>query len=163
LFAVWLTPNDEDTDYLSSIIKNLSEKYDAPEFFPHITLYGLVDVALSIVEDAVRYSIENLSPFLVKNSSISYSDNFWKSIFINIELNHQLKVINSRLAQRLSKYSVYEFIPHISLIYKIIDTSKKIKIINKLKLKPELTINKIGIQKFSENIHDWKIVRYFEL
>ncbi len=163
MFAVWSIPVKKDADYLSSIIKNLSEKYDAPEFFPHITLYGLVDVSLSIVEDAVRYSIENLSPFLVKNSSISYSDNFWKSIFINIELNHQLQVINSRLAQRLSKYSVYEFIPHISLIYKIIDTSKKIKIINKLKLKPELTINKIGILKFSENIHDWKIVRYFEL
>ncbi len=161
MFAVWLLPNTEDIEYLNGIIKNLSQRYSAPEFVPHITVYGLVDPSLEVLEECVKNSISDSKPFIVKKSGIDYSDDIWKTIFINIKPNSSLISINKKLARKLGQYARYEFMPHISLIYKKIDDAEKKKIIDSLKIKNEFTIDKIAIQKFSENVHEWEIIRTY--
>ncbi len=163
MFAIWLLPDTNDTKYLSRIITNLSRKFNSPEFLPHMTIYGLVDARLSVVEDAITNAISNLNSFTVKKSEINYSDNIWKTIFINIVLNQELESINEKLAQKLGQYVNYEFLPHISLIYKKIAESKKVKIIDGLDIKNEFVVDKVAIQQYSENVNEWKIIRYFKL
>lgn len=163
MFAVWLLPTNEDVSYLSEIVKKLSKAYDAPEFLPHITVYGLVNTDSRVIKDAVRKSITNLKPFMVRTAGISYSDYIWKSVFINIELNSDLVLINEKLSHKLAKYSTYEFSPHISLIYKNMDEFEKKKLIEGIEQKNQLVIDKIAILKFSENIHQWKIVETLKL
>ncbi len=161
MFAVWLLPDMEDTKYLSGIIKNLSQRYDAPEFLPHITVYGLVDPSLEVLEECVRNSISDSKPFIVKKAGIDYSDDIWKTIFVNIEPNSNLNTINEELASKLGQYTKYEFVPHISLIYKKIEDVEKKEIIDSLKIKNEFIIDGIAIQKFSENVYEWKIIRTY--
>lgn len=162
MFAIWLLPTKNDTKYLSSIITNLSRKFNSPTFLPHITIYGLVDAPLSIIEDAITTAISNLSSFTVKKSEINYSDNIWKTIFINIVPNQELKSINEKLAQKLDQYTNYEFLPHISLMYKKIARSEKVKVIDNLHIKNEFLMDRIAIQQYSDNVHEWKNVRYFK-
>ena len=100
MFAIWLLPDTNDTKYLSRIIANLSCKFNSPEFLPHITIYGLVDVCLSLIEDAITNAISNLNSFIVKKSEINYSDNIWKTIFINIIPNQELESINESTKAR---------------------------------------------------------------
>ena len=38
---------------------------------------------------------------------------------------------------------------------------EKRKIIDNLKIKKEFTIDKIAIQKYSDNVNEWKIVKEF--
>lgn len=163
MFAIWLLPDTNDTEYLSRIITNLSHKFNSPTFLPHITIYGLVDAHLSVVEDAVTNAISNLNSFTVKKSGINYLDDIWKTIFINIFPNQELESINEKLAQKLGQYANYEFLPHISLMYKKLAESEKVKIIDDLDIKNEFAMDRVAIQQYSENVNEWKIIRYFKL
>jgi len=160
MFTVWLLLQKKDSKFISMIIKKLSQKYNSPEFLPHITIYGSVD-SRQAIEEAVKISIEDLKPFKVRTIGIDYSNDVWKTIFINIELNHELNLINKKISRNLNPYSAYQFVPHISLIYKKIPVIEKRKIIDNIKIKKKFTIDKIAIQKYSDNVNEWKIVKEF--
>ena len=163
MFAVWALPETKDFDYLSNIINELSKKYEFHTFFPHITLYGLVDVDSLYLENVIADSIINIKPFHVEKEKIDYSDDFWKSIFILIKKNQELEKIHSTLAKNLKKFAIYDLIPHLSFAYKNLEKDEKIKIIESLEIKNDFTIDKIGILEFSQNIKKWKIIKKFYL
>ena len=163
MFAIWLLPNKDDTNYLSDIIHELSYKLNSPEFSPHITVYGIVKTNQGILEEAITNILKNLKPFIVKKSRVKHSDFFWKTIFIDITPNRELNFINSKLSNYLSKYANYDFSPHISLVYKKMEIHERIKIIENLSLKDKFTIGNIAIQKYSDNVNEWKIVRNYNI
>ena len=157
-----MTFSPDDEEYLSEIIKELSILYSSHFFIPHITVYGLVQTNLSDLEEIIR-KILNFHPILVKRQSVFHSENFWKTVYIQIEKNNVLDKIYSILKKELGNYSTYEFNPHISLIYKKISVPEKETLIKKLNLKSEFLVSGIAIQEFDENILKWKIVKNFKL
>ena len=84
-------------------------------------------------------------------------------MFVGIKLNKNLNRISKILSKDLEKYEKYKFKPHISLIYKQMSQYEKQELVNKIQIKNDFKISGIGIQKFSENINEWKIVRKYEL
>ncbi|MFB5629281.1 MAG: hydrolase, partial [Nitrosarchaeum sp.] len=67
------------------------------------------------------------------------------------------------LKKHFEKILKYQFNPHISLIYKILSSEEKNKIINELKIKNEFRVDKLAIQKFSPDIEKWEIVKEYSL
>ncbi|NJK77781.1 MAG: hydrolase [Nanoarchaeota archaeon] len=162
MHAVWLTFSKEDREYLKNIIDKISEKYQAPKFEPHITIYGLVDSKISIIENIVEESILNQNSFLVKKSEISQSEELWKTVFIELKNNQQLDSIHNNLKKYFENISKYEFIPHISLIYKILPIEERKQIVKELNTKNEFIVSKLAIQKFFPDIEKWKIVKEYD-
>lgn len=163
MYAIWLLLDDKDTIYIKDIINELSLKFDSPKFIPHITIYGLVDIDYLTVEKIVRNSISEATSFFVRKSELKYSDNFWKSLFIDIKRNKELYLLNMKLKLELYKFNKYKFSPHISLMYKNLNKTEKVKILQNLKIKNKFRINKMAILKFLEKISEWKIVQIFHL
>lgn len=163
MFAVWLLPMNEDMEYLKKIVKNLSLEYDSPEFYPHVTVYGLVNTGMELINNAINYSITDLKPFKIRKLSLAHSNNLWRTVFIKIKTNKELLLINRRLSDRLYQYAEYNFAPHISLIYKNMSRSERIKIIKTMKIKDEFTLDKIAILKFSRSINEWLILKSIKL
>ena len=163
MHAIWLTFSKNDRDYLKKIIDELSEKYQAPKFEPHITVYGLVDSEMSLIESIAKEATLNCNSFLVKKSEILQSEELWKTVYVELKMNNQLEMIHKNLKKHFEKISNYEFNPHISLIYKILSIEEKIRIINKLDIKNEFMIDKLVIQKFFPEVEKWKIVKEYNL
>ena len=163
MHAIWLTFSKSDREYLKKIIDEISGKYNAPKFEPHITVYGLVDSEISLIDNIAKEATLNCNSFLVKKSEILQSEELWKTVYIKLKMNAQLESIHKNLKKHFEKISKYEFSPHISLIYKILPTEEKIKIINELDIKNEFIINKLVIQKFFPDIEKWKIVKEYNL
>lgn len=162
MYAIWLTFCNDDKEYLSKIIRDLAQSHNAPIFIPHITVYGLVNVNIKLLDEFVKYSVEDCNQFSVKTLNVSYSSDVWKTVFIKIKKNLLLFKINTRLGKNLQKYTMYKFSPHISLIYKKMRNSEKIKIIKELKIKNKFTINEIAIMKFSRDAAKWKIMKKYQ-
>lgn len=158
MHAIWLTFSNSDREYLKNIIDKISEKYNAPKFEPHITVYGLIDSEINQI-DKIAKVISNQNSFLVKKSEILQSEELWKTVFIELKINQQLESIHKNLKKYFEKISKYEFNPHISLIYKILPIEKRIKIIKELNIKNEFQVSKLAIQKFFPDIEKWKIVK----
>ncbi len=163
MHAIWLTFSKNDRNYLKKIIDEISYKYNAPKFEPHITVYGLVDSEMSLIDNIAKEVILNCNSFVVRKSKILQSEELWKTVYIELKMNNQLELIHKNLKKHFEKISKYEFNPHISLIYKILPLEEKIKIINELDIKSEFIIDKLVVQKFFPDIEKWKIVKKYDL
>jgi len=163
MYAIWLTFAKDDREYLRKIINEISKKYNAPKFEPHITVYGLIDSKISHIEKIIKEISNNYNSFVVKKSEILQSENLWKTVYIELKTNNELDLIHKNLKNHFENISKYEFNPHISLIYKILSIKEKTKIVDKLNIKNEFTVDKLCIQKFFRDIEKWKIVREYNL
>lgn len=162
MHAIWLTFPKSDREYLKNIIDGISEKYHAPKFEPHITVYGLIEAEINQI-DKIAKVILNQNSFLVKKSEILQSEELWKTVFIELKSNKQMELVHKNFKKYFDKVSKYEFKPHISLIYKILPIEEKMKIINNLDIKNEFQVSKLAIQKFSLDIKKWKIIKEYNL
>ena len=163
MHAIWLTFSKNDRNYLKKIIDELSEKYQAPKFEPHITVYGLVDSEMSLLESIAKEATLDHNSFFVEKSKILQSEELWKTVYVELKMNNQRELIHKNLKKHFKKILKYEFNPHISLIYKILPIEEKIKIINELDIKNEFMINKLVVQKFFPEVEKWKIVKEYNL
>ena len=163
MHAIWLTFSKNDEDYLKKIIDNLAKKYQSPKFEPHVTVYGLIDSKISLIDNIVKEVSLNCNSCIVKKSKILQSEELWKTVYIELGMNKQLEVIHENLKKHFEKIVKYEFKSHISLIYKILPLEEKIKIINELDIKNQFTINKLVIQKFFPDIEKWQIIKRYNL
>jgi len=161
VFAIWYLFDPDDENYLTKIINNLAKKYNSPSFVPHITAYGLVDIDLETLDQKIFDSIHKIQPFTIETSAINFSDDFWKTFYVEILLNKNFVKINNDLTINLSKFSKYHFLPHISLLYKNMGQSQKQFLKKNIHIKKTFTITGIGIQQFSEKIEDWKLVKEY--
>jgi 2'-5' RNA ligase len=162
MFAIWMIPGEKDFKYLKKIIFNISYELDSPKFLPHITIYGLIDIEQKIIEETIE-SCKFVEAITVKNIGIKYSNNFWKTLFIEIQENDKMRQINLKLQEKFNQFSRYEFDPHISLAYKKMKSEQKNNIIEKLDVKNEFLIDKIAILKHNDNIEKWEIVKSYKL
>ena len=97
MHAIWLTFSKNDRDYLKKIIDEISEKYNAPKFEPHITVYGLIDSEMRLIDSIAKEVILNCNSFLIKKSEILQSDELWKTVYIELKMNNQLELIHKNL------------------------------------------------------------------
>ena len=106
--------------------------------------------------------IKNEKKFSVEKTEISFSDDFWKTVFMEFTKNNYLQRINSKLTEKLESFSKYEFKPHASLIYKKMEKEAKTKLTESVTVKGNFIISGMCIQEFSEDISKWKIVRKYQ-
>ena len=163
MYAIWLTFSQNDKKYLRKIIKKIAKKYDAPEFEPHITIYGLIDREINLIKKILKKIAKNNKLFISKKIKILQSKNLWKTIYIELENKKEFTKIYQNLKEHFEQIEKYEFNPHISLVYKKLSTEEKTKIINQLNIKQEFTIEKIVILKFFPEIEKWKIIEKYDL
>ena len=163
MFAIWFLFDQLDHEYISQIIKELSNQYNCPTFIPHITVYGVINTRFEKIDTIIQNSIKGIKPFMIEKNKVSFSNDFWKTIFVDIFPNSNLLEIHKKLKDNLPVTEKYALKPHISLMYKDMSNDKKEKIVDSLIMKTSFKISKLGVQRFSEDIKKWKIVREYSL
>jgi 2'-5' RNA ligase len=156
MYSIWVEPTAKDSKYLMQIICKLAKKHDSPSFNPHITVYSGVRN-----ESAAKHAIQNcahIGKFAVNVMNLEFSDNLWKTVFANVEKNRKLTQIHDAIKKAIPLKTKYEFNPHISLIYKKLDDSKKQGIIDTLAIKPKIVFDKITIIASSKYVGKWEVI-----
>jgi 2'-5' RNA ligase len=166
-YSIWLVPQNEDKEYLQSIIQTLAEKYSSPIFIPHITLLADTHLDLEKLKLAVDKIFENIKPFTINKIDIDQCDQFFKTIYLKFELNEMLKNLFLDFSKNTEERNLSTFSPHLSLMYKRIPEKERKKIINDLTIKNEFVIGSVLINKNDsndyENVNGWQIVYQKEL
>lgn len=152
-YSIWLLPSKEDKAYLSEVIQSFGAEYDAPVFDPHCTIFSPIsdlDSAKAIIDQI------NFKPFEVPMTVLGQTDIIWKTVFIELQKKNQLTILNQIFKESFDVE--YNFQPHISLIYKTMESDSKNAIIQKLDLKKSYIMDGIGIVETSGPVEEWKSV-----
>ena len=158
MVSIWLIPAPEDAQYLHAIINNLAATYEAPVFDSHCTLYSPTDLPATEVKKILKQSANNMKSFYVKKAMISHTENIWKTIFIELLRSPELEQLQQAVISQFPKGQPYEFLPHISLLYKEIPDKKKEDIIRNLQVKNSFKMDKIAAVQTGTNVDNWATV-----
>ena len=158
MVSIWLIPAPEDAQYLQAIINNLAATYQAPVFNTHCTLYSPTDLPAAEVKQILERSAKNMKSFYVKKATISHTENIWKTIFIELLRSPELEQLQQAVISQFPKGQPYEFLPHISLLYKEIPDKKKEDIIRNLQVKNSFKMDKIAAVRTGPNVNNWATV-----
>lgn len=156
MYSIWVEPVEKDAKYLLRIINRLAKKYGSPTFCPHITVYSKIRAG-SVAKSAIK-NCERMKVFTVKTADLAFSDDLWKTVFVNAEKNQKLRQMHNTIKKTVPPDQKYEFHPHISLIYKKLADPEKQAIIDSLKIKHELTFDKITVISSSDVVEKWKVL-----
>ena len=158
MVSIWLIPASEDAQYLQAIINNLAATYQAPVFNTHCTLYSPTDLPAAELRQILERSAKNIKSFFVKKATVSHTENIWKTIFIELLGSPELEQLQQAVISQFPKGQLYEFLPHISLLYKEIPDKKKEDIIRNLQVKNSFKMDKIAAVRTGPNVDNWATV-----
>lgn len=158
MHCIWLTFDVSD---LTEIITKLARKYNSPVFLPHCTLVGKTDVSLPKLKSAIINLISKYKPIDVHPEKFGYTDNLWRTLYIELKEKPILTKWHEHICDLLSINSDNDYLPHISLMYNTVSEKEKIKIVETLQLNSFYKIHSIQVIDCGENVDGWSPV--FEL
>ena len=162
-YSIWLIPKTNDKITLSRIINKFSDYYNTPKFEPHITILGgfLAKETESIKN--LKFLSKKIPPFEIQFGKVSYMNEYFRSIFIEVMLSDKLKEL------RILTCNYFGFIndsyyPHLSLVYGDIVVPDKLKMIKCLGPSPNfIFIDKLFLVQNNETDYKWKIIESIDL
>ena len=158
MVSIWLIPAPADAQYLQGIINKLAATYQAPVFNTHCTLYSPTDLPALEIKKILEQSANNMESFYVKKATISHTENIWKTIFIELLRSPELEQLQQAVISQFPNGQPYEFLPHISLLYKEMSDKKKEDIIRNLQVKNSFKMDKIAAVRTGPNVDNWATV-----
>src|SRR5687767_1203774 len=165
-YGCWVLLSENDNNKLTRILTELSKKYSNGDIFtPHISVNGSAQLPLTEAGKAATDAIEDIHKFEVQKESIKYSDEWSKTLYIQIKNNPNLTKISERLNKTFRKGKApYTLDPHISLLYKEgLDNKVKENLALNLKVPDRYTVTSIAVATPGKtddwrNYRNWKIV-----
>ena len=157
-YCIWLT---FESTSLDSIISSLSEKYNTPIFQPHCTIIGRTSISLVRLKAALVGVIGDKKIQNIRVGDIGYSDDFYKSYYLEILENQLLIDIHNNLTIILNVKETTKYFPHISLMYSLLKESEKQNINIPIHKGDIIKTKSIQITECNENVEEWKPI--FEL
>ena len=138
--SFWLIPALEDQAFFQQIIDRFAAKYDAPIFTPHVTLYFGMFAAESLGEMMQRVSRAVPPQGLeLQVDRLLYTDQFTKTLFVQFQPQPLLNQLSQALEQGAIDPPGFSLNPHLSLIYKLLDSAEKQQLASEISL-PQSTV-----------------------
>lgn len=159
LYSIWLVPQKSDEQYLEKIINKLALDYSAPSFIPHLTLFTeknpSKNISLEKLQQIINAVFKHQQPFEITKTGIGQSDYFWKTVFLEFELNETLRRLFESISEKTDKRDISLFKPHISLIYKTLTKEERIKIAESVQSKNKFILDKVFVNIPKEGDNDF--------
>ena len=102
--------------------------------------------------------LKHVKKIPIKIKSLQYSSLLWKTLFLQIKQTRELNRVNDEIEKIFHSDTKYNFNPHISLIYKIMGTDDKQKLINQLTLKTNYMLGGLQIVKTGKDVESWSLI-----
>jgi len=164
-YSLWLKPTGSIYQELAKIIKNLSNKYSAPIFEPHVTLIGgLIDSEDNIIKKILRF-VNLVKPIKIKLRRIGYLNEYYRCLFLIAEETESLMNANSKAREIFDRMHDTKFLPHLSLLYGNFDAKLKEEIIKSLRseINIEFEAKSIYLVSTRNRPKDWYEIKKFLL
>lgn len=170
--SFWLIPIEPSRSFYQTTIDDLAQRYDAPSFTPHVTLYSGEYSCDTPIDRLVETAIQTIHPLSLTIDRVRYSQQFTKTLFVQFHPDPRLKQLSERLRstslspqESSSDASNFVLDPHLSLIYRSLSDSEKQHIAETLNLpESELWFDEISAiatptkTQTREDVERWNVL-----
>ncbi|HAG83677.1 MAG TPA: cyclic phosphodiesterase-like protein [Cyanobacteria bacterium UBA12227] len=163
--SFWLIPSEQDRSFFQDIIDSLAKEHNAPTFTPHVTIYSGEYIPDESLDELIEKATQRVQPFSLRVDSISYTNEFTKTVFVQFQPHPILTQISETIHRNSLHPSDFTLNPHLSLIYKHLSEEIKIDLANSIKLpKSEVFFNEVRAistpnqTQNREDVENWKVI-----
>jgi len=156
IFAYWLVPDKYTAGHLRRLIGELARDWDATAFGPHITLFAGKENSDEVLKQRMaKMAIAQDGPVDVIVKGYGHGKDLFRCVYLDLESNDAMKAMVAE-AKRLDRESKYRFAPHLSLLYKEMDSRKRRKVIDDLESPPEkIRCSQLAVVRPGRGEEDW--------
>ena len=159
-WSVWLLLKAKDNKIFTEYIAFYSKLYGSDSFFPHVTLFGRMNVNPKRFYSFFNKIKSESEIEKVHTLKIAIGDPPWKRMYMQLSLNKNLIELQKKIDKKFKQYRNYEFDPHVSLAYGNFTPNKKdISLISHGEM---ISFSSIAIVNTPNEIKNWNIIQKFD-
>ena len=113
---------------LGEIINRLADKYNAPSFMPHITLWSTQLTPDESPQQIIETATSGFAQFTLKATALDHGPDRFKAIFIRFN-PEPLILLSNALCSSCRTPDSYRFDAHLSLLYRQLSPAERKKIV----------------------------------
>lgn len=126
--AIWLVPRQPERGILQALIADLADRFSAPGFVPHATVYSCRRSPLQN-ELAITAALARHCPALTLCTAGTASrDRLTRACFVRLGSNTTLRWLRQSLQNKLPPTAADDFEPHVSLLYQNLPETDRAKL-----------------------------------
>ncbi len=130
--AFWLVPEKRVRNELASMIGQLADRFAAPIFLPHLTLYSCRR-SVQQTELAICVRQAMLTPALATRvTGMATTEKLAKTLFFDLQNTPELMRLVRVLHASVPHPSTYQFDPHVSLLYQSLPASVREQLVTEV-------------------------------
>ncbi|HET6886563.1 MAG TPA: hypothetical protein VFH87_01445 [Candidatus Udaeobacter sp.] len=117
VIAYWLIPSEPARSYYQSLICDLAQRYNAPQFQPHVTVHVGVDCT-DTVDEVLSKAARGCERIVLQTLAVNGSSEFTKTLFVHFAMTTELHQLNHSIRTAARDSFDYQLSPHLSLLYR---------------------------------------------
>jgi 2'-5' RNA ligase len=164
VIAYWLVPTEPARNYFRSLIHDLAQRYDAPQFEPHVTIHVGANCT-DAVDGALSKAARGCERIVLQALEVSGSSEFIKTLFVQFAVTTQLQRLNQSIRAAAQDASDYQLNPHLSLLYKTMSIQDRRLLTHSIEVPfPEVTFDSlkavrcISPTRCRADVEAWRVV-----
>lgn len=119
--SIWLMPSNDDEALLSSLVRDLADRFGTPQFQPHLTLRGDTTTETAALAEAIAVAARQVPIFAEPISTVDITEAFFRAFYARFAVSPALET----LKRSLDPAETGSFLPHISLLYGTLPAERK--------------------------------------
>jgi 2'-5' RNA ligase len=158
-FSVWLTPCEKHAQELLATIRRLARQYNAPVFYPHVTITSGFSPDFESLRADIDAATAGVAPFSMRVDSLDCTEDLFKTLFVTFHASDRLQDLYGQVRERVEERAGYEFMPHLSLLYKDMPLQDKQRLAGATRIDMEtIDFEGIWVTTPGSEQHGWKDV-----
>lgn len=153
------------SDRLSKIIRQLSSRFGAPVFLPHVTLLGSLTGSRRDLIRRCSQVAAGIRPFRIRLEEIDFRDEYFRCLFVHAALTPPLRAAHQAACRAFGRRHEPAFMPHLSLLYGDFPRGRKSDIIAEIgpRLDVEFKVRSLHLYQTQGAPLRWRKVARFGL
>jgi len=161
--SYWLIPAEPHKHRWAQIIRDLAQRFEAPEFEPHVTLYSGPQPSGNM-EDILAHAAKSSSQIVLQTIGLAHSTEFTKTLFVEFSADERLTKLSEDLRRLSTPSSPYELKPHLSLVYAPLHAKTRERLTREFSLPATINFNEVkaiatgAVARSRADVEAWRIM-----
>ncbi|KAH9627289.1 hypothetical protein KSS87_013534 [Heliosperma pusillum] len=128
VYSVWGLPTEEVRERVKKVMKTLSTEFNGPEFEPHVTIVGAINLTLQDALNKFSSACNDLKKaYVVHSKGVSTGTFYYQCVYLLLDSNPQVVAPSDHCCRHFGYERPSPYMPHMSLLYADLTEDEKKK------------------------------------